>query len=88
MDLPQLGDERFRRALLPWHVLILLDAIRHISSRTTSVGLDEKMEDWRRYCKEQRPRSWIGQNFPIQLHNSGGASSPSLAKEAENSSLK
>jgi hypothetical protein len=36
--LPQLGDDLFRRVPLPWHVLILLDAIRHTSSRATSVG--------------------------------------------------
>ena len=47
-----------------------------------------KMEDWRRYYNEERPHSAIGQKVPIQLHNSGGASSPSLAKEAENSSLR
>jgi len=47
-----------------------------------------KMEEWRRYYNEERPHSGIGQNVPIQLHNSGGASSPSLAKEAENSSLR
>jgi hypothetical protein len=27
--------------LLPWHVMVLLDAIRHTSSRTTSVGVDQ-----------------------------------------------
>ena len=47
-----------------------------------------KMEDWRKYYNEERPHSGIGQRAPIQLHNSGGASSPSLAKEAENSSLR
>lgn len=55
------------------------------------MGLDDarsKMEEWRRYYNEERPHSGIGQNVPIQLHNSGGASSPSLAKEAENSSLR
>jgi hypothetical protein len=36
----QLGGDLFRRVLLPWHVLILLDATRHTSSRTTSVGVD------------------------------------------------
>jgi len=40
IDLPQLYDDLFRHMLLPWHVLILLDAIRHTSSRTTSVGVD------------------------------------------------
>ena len=47
-----------------------------------------KMEDWRRYYNEERPHSGIGQNTPIQLHKFGGASSPSSAKEAENSSLR
>ncbi len=47
-----------------------------------------KMEDWRRYYNEERPHRGIGQNVPIQLYNSGGVSSPSLAKEAENSSLR
>ena len=46
-----------------------------------------KMEQWRKHYNEERPHSGIGQNAPILLHNSGGASSPSLAKEAENSSL-
>jgi Integrase core domain len=46
-----------------------------------------KMEDWRRYYNEERPHSGIGQIVPILLHNSGGASSPSLAKDAENSGL-
>jgi hypothetical protein len=36
-----LGDDLFRRLLLPWRVLILLDAMRHTSSRTTSVGVDQ-----------------------------------------------
>ena len=56
-----------------------------------SMSLDDaqsKMEDWRKYYNEERPHSGIGQRAPIQLHNSGGASSPSLAKEAENSSLR
>ena len=47
-----------------------------------------KLEDWRKYYNEERPHSGIGQNTPIQLHKTGGASSPSLAKEAENSSLR
>jgi putative transposase len=47
-----------------------------------------KMEDWRRYYNEERLHSGIGQIAPILLHNSGGASSPSLAKEAENSGLR
>jgi hypothetical protein len=34
-----------------------------------------------------QPHSGIGQKVPILLNNTGGASSPSLAKEAENSSL-
>jgi len=41
IHLPQLGDNLFRRVLLPWHVMVLLDAIRHTSSRTTSVGVDQ-----------------------------------------------
>jgi putative transposase len=47
-----------------------------------------KMEEWRRYYNEERPHSGIGQRAPIQLHNTGGASSPSSAQEAENSSLR
>ncbi len=47
-----------------------------------------KLEDWRRYYNEERPHSGIGQIVPILLHKSGGASSPSLAKEAENSGLR
>ena len=45
------------------------------------------MEDWRRYYNEEKPHSGIGQKAPILLHNSSGVSSPSLAIEAENSSL-
>ncbi|MBM3520873.1 MAG: spore coat U domain-containing protein, partial [Alphaproteobacteria bacterium] len=37
---PQLGDDLLRLVLLSRHILILLDAIRHTSSRTTSVGVD------------------------------------------------
>ena len=40
------------------------------------------------YYNEERPHSGIGQKVPILLHKSGGVSSPSLAKEAENSSLR
>ena len=47
-----------------------------------------KMKDWRRCYNEERPHSGIGQNTPIQLHNVSGATSPALAKEAENSSLR
>ncbi len=39
--MPQFGDDLFRRVLLPWHVLILFDAIRLTSSRATSVGADQ-----------------------------------------------
>ena len=46
------------------------------------------LEDWRRYYNEERPHSGIGQMTPILLHKPGGASSPSLVKEAENSSLR
>jgi putative transposase len=47
-----------------------------------------KLEDWRRYYNEERPHSGIGQMTPILLHNTGGASSPSQVKEAENSDLR
>lgn len=47
-----------------------------------------KMEEWRRYYNEERPHSGIGQIAPILLHKAGGASSPSSAKEAENSGLR
>jgi hypothetical protein len=40
IGVPQFGDDRFRCLLLPWHVPILLDALRHTSSRTTSMGAD------------------------------------------------
>ena len=43
VDLPHLGDDLFRRVLLPWNVLILLDAIRHASSRTTAMGVDHRL---------------------------------------------
>ncbi len=45
----------------------------------------EKLEDWRKYYNEDRPHSGIGQITPILLHNTGGASGPSSAFEAENS---
>jgi putative transposase len=69
-------NSKFRSECLNAHWFMSLDDAR------------SKMEDWRRYYNEERPHSGIGQNVPIQLHNSGGASSPSLAKEAENSSLR
>jgi len=47
-----------------------------------------KLEDWRRYYNEERPHSGIGQMTPVLLHSPGGASSPSPAKEAENSGLR
>ena len=47
-----------------------------------------KMKNWRTYYDEERPHSGTGQNTLIQLHNFGGASSPSLTKEAENLSLR
>ncbi|WP_453973980.1 integrase core domain-containing protein [Amorphus sp. MBR-141] len=37
----------------------------------------EKLEDWRRDYNEVRPHSAIGYNVPIDLHNPGGATSPS-----------
>ncbi len=40
------------------------------------------------FFNEDRPHSGIGRNTLIQLHNFGGASNPSLAKETENSSLR
>ena len=69
-------NSKFRSECLNAHWFMSLDDAR------------SKMEDWLRYYNEERPHSGIGQNVPIQLHNSGGASSPSLAKEAENSSLR
>lgn len=69
-------NSKFRGECLNAHWFMSLDDAR------------SKMEDWRRYYNEERPHSGIGQNVPILLHNSGGASSPSLAKEAENSSLR
>jgi putative transposase len=68
-------NSKFRSECLNAHWFMSLDDAR------------SKMEDWRRYYNEERPHSGIGQKVPILLHNSGGASSPSLAKEAENSSL-
>ena len=69
-------NSKFRSECLNAHWFMSLDDAR------------SKMEDWRRYYNEERPHSAIGQNTPIQLHKFGGASSPSLAKEAENSSLR
>jgi putative transposase len=69
-------NSKFRSECLNAHWFMSLDDAR------------SKMEDWRRYYNEERPHSGIGQNTPIQLHKFGGASSPSLANEAENSSLR
>ena len=69
-------NSKFRSECLNAHWFMSLDDAR------------SKMEDWRRYYNEERPHSGIGQNNPIQLHKFGGASSPSPAKEAENSSLR
>jgi putative transposase len=55
------------------------------------MGLDDtrsEMGDCRRHINEERHHSRIGQNVPIQLPNSGGVSSPSIAKKAEDSSLR
>jgi putative transposase len=68
-------NSKFRSECLNAHWFMSLDDAR------------SKMEDWRRYYNEERPHSGIGQKVPILLHNTGGASSPSLTKEAENSSL-
>jgi putative transposase len=67
---------KFRAECLNAHWFMSLDDAR------------SKMEVWRRYYNEDRPHSGIGQLPPIQLHNSGGVSSPSLAQEAENSGLR
>jgi putative transposase len=69
-------NSKFRSECLNAHWFMSLDDAR------------SKMEDWRRYYNEERPHSGIGQKVPILLHNSGDASSPSPAKEAENSSLR
>lgn len=37
----------------------------------------EKLEDWRRHYKEDRPHSAIGYKVPFALHYPGGAASPS-----------
>jgi putative transposase len=68
-------NSKFRSECLNAHWFMSLDDAR------------SKMEDWRRYYNEERPHSGIGQKVPILLHNTGGASSPSPIKEAENSSL-
>lgn len=68
-------NSKFRSECLNAHWFMSLDDAR------------SKMEDWRRYYNEERPHSGIGQKVPILLHNTGGASSPSSVKEAENSSL-
>lgn len=69
-------NSKFRSECLNAHWFMSLDDAR------------SKMEDWRRYYNEERPHSAIGQNVPILLHYPGDASSPSLAKEAANSSLR
>ena len=68
-------NSKFRSECLNAHWFMSLD------------DAQSKMEDWRKYYNEERPHSGIGHKVPILLHNSGGVSSPSLAKEAENSSL-
>jgi putative transposase len=69
-------NSKFRSECLNAHWFMSLDDAR------------SKMEEWRRYYNEERPHSGIGQIAPILLHNSGGASSPSPTKEAENSGLR
>jgi len=69
-------NSKFRSECLNSHWFMSLDDARR------------KMEEWRRYYNEERPHSSIGQKTPILLHNPGGASSPSPAKEAENSGLR
>jgi putative transposase len=68
-------NSKFRSECLNAHWFMSLDDARR------------KMEAWRRYYNEERPHSGIGQMVPILLHNVGGASSSSQAKEAENSGL-
>ena len=68
-------NSKFRSECLNAHWFMSLDDAR------------SKMEEWRRYYNEERPHSGIGQITPILLHNPGGASSLSPAKEAENSGL-
>lgn len=68
-------NSKFRSECLNAHWFMSLDDAR------------SKMEEWRRYYNEERPHSGIGQITPILLHNSGGASGPSPAQEAENSGL-
>ena len=41
------------------------------------VDATDKLEAWRRDYNEVRPHSAIGYNVPIDLHNPGGATSPS-----------
>lgn len=50
-------------------------------------GARSQLKEWQRDYNEEKPHSGIGQNVPVPLDNSGGASSPSLAREAEKSSL-
>ena len=69
-------NSKFRSECLNAHWFMSLDDARW------------KMEDCRKYYNEERPHSGIGQRTPIQLHNTGDASSPSSAHEAENSSLR
>ena len=69
-------NSKFRSECLNAHWFMTLDDARR------------KMEDWRRYYNEERPHSGIGQMTPILLHKPGDASSPSPAKEAENSGLR
>jgi Integrase core domain len=64
-------NSKFRAECLNAHWFMSLDDAR------------SKMEEWRKYYNEDRPHSGIGQIPPILLHNSDGASSPSLANEAE-----
>ncbi len=47
----------------------------------------EKLECWRRDYNEVRPHGAIGNKVPISLLNPAGATSPSAAKKAENSSF-
>jgi hypothetical protein len=80
MHLLHLGDNLFRRVLLPWHVLILLDAIRHPSSRITSAGVDQVAErdallqprssprggrEWGEDYNTERPHSSLPYEIPV-----------------------
>src|SRR6185312_9463601 len=67
INLPQLGDDLFRRVSLPCHSSVLHQAISHTSGRTTSQGADQKSSP---------PESWATRSSGTSKSN--GKISPTM----------